>query len=158
MASSLLALIICQAESPNGRSAACYQPQTHRLTAAATLTPVPRIPNTPHLHSLTLAESSAVALWGVGNARKRKRKRGLQRESGRKSVCDCVTVLVCFLTVGNQFDLPADCGHLVPGQAAHGHRALQVAEDHLALQVVFLVKVRVHGDLGGVGGQRDPGG
>lgn len=95
MASSLLALIICQAESPNCRSAACYQPQTHRLTAAATLTPVPRIPNTPHLHSLTLTEPSAVALWGVGNARKRKWKRGLQRESGRKSVCDCVTVFEC---------------------------------------------------------------
>lgn len=61
------------------------------------------------------------------------------------------------LTSGHQFDLPADGGHLISGQAAHRQRALQVTKHDLGLQVVVLVKARVHGDLGGVDGKRHPG-
>ena len=63
----------------------------------------------------------------------------------------------CGLTTGHQFDLPADGGHLVPGQAAHRQRALQVTKYDLGLQVVVLVKVRVHGDLRGIDGEGHPG-
>lgn len=64
---------------------------------------------------------------------------------------------MCVLTTGHQFDLPADGGHSVPGQAAHRQCVFQMAKHDVALQVIVLVKVRVHGDLRGVGGEGHPG-
>lgn len=61
------------------------------------------------------------------------------------------------LTTGHQFDLPADGGHFIPSQAAHSQRALQVTKYDLGLQVVVLVKARVHGDLCGVDEEGHPG-
>lgn len=52
-----------------------------------------------------------------------------------------------FLTIWDQFDLPADSGHFVPGQAAHRHGVLQMTKHDLALQVVVLVNMGVHCDF-----------
>lgn len=61
------------------------------------------------------------------------------------------------LTTGHQFDLPADGGHLIPSQAAHSQRVLQVAKYDQGLQVIVLVEVGVHGDLRGVDREGHPG-
>lgn len=59
------------------------------------------------------------------------------------------------LTTGHQFDLSTDSGHFIPGQTADGQRTLQVAEHHLALQVIPF-KVWVKRDVCGVGGEGHP--
>lgn len=55
----------------------------------------------------------------------------------------CV-VSLCHLTTRHQFDLPADGGHLVPGQTAHRQSVFQMTKQDLTLQVVVFVDVRVH--------------
>lgn len=58
------------------------------------------------------------------------------------------------LTIGHQFDLTGHSDQLVPRQAAHGQRVLQMSKDHLTLQLVVLVYVCINGDAGGVGLER----
>lgn len=58
------------------------------------------------------------------------------------------------LTIGHQFDLTGHSDHLVPCQAAHSQRVLQMSKDHLTLQLVVLVYVCINGDASGVGLKR----
>lgn len=54
------------------------------------------------------------------------------------------------ITIGHQFDLTGHSGHLVPCQAAHGQRVLQMSKNHLTLQLAVMLYVCINGDASGV--------
>lgn len=105
----------------------CYQlpePQTHRLTAAATLTAAQRTPNN-HLHSLTLTEPSAVTLWGVGKRKETQYPNSKQGFKGKVAARACGIVCVCVLAPCVCVFLPLETSLISLLTAAISFRARQ---------------------------------